>query len=99
MKHTPAFCSVRDCKDEAEYYIDASGLTQIGPSTFYLCPAHMKTVLSDETGDYHHIHFGTGEISDHEICGYSCHDGCGVCNPLSPEEIQNDEEDRQQYGI
>lgn len=73
-KHTPEYCNVRDCKEEAEKWIG------IDIKTFYLCAGHCE-VLQDEAGDFIQIlNPISGRITEHEIAEYSCNEECEECN-------------------
>ena len=39
----------------------------------------MTTVANDDDGNSTHVRIDTGEITEFEIAGYSCHEKCEVC--------------------
>jgi hypothetical protein len=84
MEHTPAYCMVKDCKLEADYWLDTSEgfaeglLAEAAPSTFYLCADHM-TQVCDEDSTYQHLRIDTGDIFSIEAAKYACDPQCEVC--------------------
>lgn len=72
--HFPVKCSVRDCRDEASWWIADIG----GRETFYLCSEHNP---ESADGLYHVINHDR-TITTREVGGYSCNDTCKDCNPL-----------------
>jgi hypothetical protein len=82
MEHVRKDCMVRECADEASYWIDTSIIdaAHTQNDTFYLCVDHMGMLQNDETGNYYHLDIATGELFDIEFGGYACDPECEVCN-------------------
>ena len=87
VRHVPKVCMVRDCAQEASYWIGITLHTGV-PNTLYLCTDHMceveeKDDEGDGTGFYLHASIafdgGEAEIKREEIGVYACAEGCEVC--------------------
>lgn len=74
MKHTPAVCSVKGCKEEAQYFFAKESMPF---GTFYLCDEHNQ-FLAPEDSYYHHIADDGSLVSD-EIGVYQCNENCEEC--------------------
>jgi hypothetical protein len=72
LNHYPEYCEIKDCKNEAGYWID------FPEKSFYLCDDHYTEVANDE-GNFSYI-TPTNEIREREIGVYSCNEICEVCN-------------------
>ena len=55
MEHVRKDCMVRECRDEASYWIDVGVIDGVRPAgdAFYLCLDHMAMLRNDETGNYY----------------------------------------------
>ena len=69
--HTPVPCSVKNCADEASYWIANFG----GRDTFYLCSEH-----NPENDGIYSVIETDGSITRHEVAVYACADDCPDCN-------------------
>jgi hypothetical protein len=86
-EHIAKKCNVKDCEQEASYWIDTSEgfveslLDATVPHTFYLCIDHQYELDGKDVneGGYVHLRIDTGELYWREIGKYSCSEECDVC--------------------
>jgi hypothetical protein len=84
-EHVPQQCGVKDCEQEASYWIDTEGfvepMIESAPETFYLCTDHQYELegKDEQDGGYVHLRVDTGEIRWFEIGKYCCSEECDIC--------------------
>jgi hypothetical protein len=67
-EHTPMYCNVKGCKDEATRWFEWPTAKD---ETFYLC-SHHQTVMSPEDDVVQILNPDTGELQTLELAGYAC---------------------------
>lgn len=74
VSHTPAFCSVPGCDEEAWRWFEYEGVPD---GTFYLCDEH-REILSPAD---HVVRVLTpaGVPVERELAVYGCHEECPLC--------------------